>query len=200
MTSRSRDWALGPQSFEKLLLLFDADREKAGAKYEAIRARLLRIFEWRGCRFPESLVDKTMDRVSRRLEEGETIKADDPAVYFYGVARNVLKEYWTEQQKEATVRRFEMASDLLPDSNARGDHERDDRMECLERCLAKLPRESLELITLYYRSEKGEKIAQRAELTRVLGITPGTLRIRAHRIRKTLETCVNECVRGRSDG
>jgi DNA-directed RNA polymerase specialized sigma24 family protein len=193
MTPRSRDWALGPRSFEKLLLLFDSDREKAGVKYEAIRARLLRIFEWRGCRFPESLADKTMDRVSRRLEDGETIQAGDPAVYFYGVARNVLKEYWTKEEKEAAARRFE-TTDPTPNQNSLEDRENDDRMECLEQCLEKLPRQTLELITLYYRSEKGEKIEQRAELARGLGIAAGALRIRAHRIRKALEGCVNECM------
>ena len=200
MTPRPRDWALDSGSFEKLLLLLDSDREKAGVQYEAIRARLLRIFEWRGCRSPETLADQTMDRVSRRLEDGEIIRAEDPAVYFYGVARNVLKEYWTEEQKEAAARRFELPTQRHPDSKALEDNEIDDRMGCLERCLAKLPPDSQELITLYYRSEKTEKIEDRMKLARTLGITPGTLRIRAHRIRKALESCVGECMRSRADG
>jgi DNA-directed RNA polymerase specialized sigma24 family protein len=200
MTPRQRDWALDSQSFEKLLLLLDSDREKAGVQYETIRARLLRIFEWRGCRSPETLADQTMDRVSRRLENGEIIRAEDPAVYFYGVARNVLKEYWTGQQKEAAARRFELPTQGLTDSKALQDNEIDDRMGCLERCLAKLPSDSQELITLYYRSEKTEKIEDRMRLARTLGISPGTLRIRAHRIRKALESCVGECMRRRADG
>jgi DNA-directed RNA polymerase specialized sigma24 family protein len=199
MTSGPRDWALHPQAFEKLLLLLDSDREKAGARYEAIRSRLLRIFEWRGCRSPEALADETMDRVGRRLEEGEIIRAEDPALYFYGVARNVLKEYWTEQQKETRARQ---AGFLVRDAPVEDlqDAEVNERLECLDRCLAKLPRESLELITRYYRSEKGDKIADRMKLARALGVAPGTLRIRAHRIRRALEVCVNECMRGRTDG
>ena len=199
MTSRPRNWALGSQSFEKLLLTLDADREKAGARYQAIRARLVRIFEWRGCRSPEALADETMDRVSRRLEGGEIIRAEDPAVYFYGVARNVLKEYWTDQQKETAARNFGLSEESLADSESLEDNEIDDRMECLERCLAKLPPESQELIKIYYRSEKAEKIEDRMKLARSLGITPGTLRIRAHRIRKALESCVGECIRGRAN-
>jgi DNA-directed RNA polymerase specialized sigma24 family protein len=199
MTARQKSWTLSPQSFEKLLLLLDADRDKAGTKYEAIRARLLRIFEWRGCGSPESLADETMDRVSRRLEGGENILAEDPAVYFYGVARNVLKEYWTEQQKEAKARQ---AGFLVRDAPVEDlqDAEMNERVECLDRCLSKLPHESLELITRYYRLEKGDKIADRMELAKALGVTPGTLRIRVHRIRRTLETCVNECMKSRSDG
>jgi DNA-directed RNA polymerase specialized sigma24 family protein len=199
MMARQRGWILSPQSFEKLLLLLDADREKAGVKYEAIRTRLLRIFEWRGCGSPETLADETMDRVSRRLEGGESVLAEDPAVYFYGVARNVLKEYWTEQQKEAKARQAGLLVQDAPVEDLQ-DAEVNDRLECLDRCLAKLPRESLGLITRYYRSEKGDKIADRMELARSLGITHGTLRIRAHRIRRTLEHCVNECMKGRSDG
>jgi DNA-directed RNA polymerase specialized sigma24 family protein len=200
MTGRQRGWVLNPQSFEKLLLLLDRDRDRAGEKYQAIRSRLVRIFEWRGCGSPDTLADATIDRVSRRVDEGEEIRAGDPAVYFYGVARNVLKEYWTEQQKEATARRFDIAPDRLTSPNALENSETDDRMECLERCLKKLPRQSLELITRYYRSERDAKILDRGELAKSLGVTAGTLRIRAHRIRRMLETCVNEGMRKRADG
>ena len=58
-------------------------------------------------------------------------------------------------------------------------------------------RGSRELIERYYRSDAGEKIADRAALAEILGVSAGTLRIRAHRIRRMLEACVNEGMRGR---
>jgi DNA-directed RNA polymerase specialized sigma24 family protein len=174
----------------------DPDRERAGEKYELIRARLVRIFEWRGCHGPETLADETFDRVGRRLEQGEQIRAADPVVYFYGVARNVLKEYWTTQQKEATARVSGSVSHERP-APASEDEERDARLDCLDRCLGQMPRDSRELIERYYRSDAGEKIADRASLAETLGVSAGTLRIRAHRIRRILEACVNECMRDR---
>ena len=196
--ARRSDWALSGESLEKLLLVLDPDRERAGQKYEAIRARLIRLFEWRGCRSPESLADETIDRVTRRIHEGVDIRAEDPAVYFCGVARNVLREYWTSIQREKKFRQSEPSSDF---SHGEGHLEQDEateRLECLERCLAELSSDSLRLITLYYQPDRGERIEGRARLARELGITLGSLRVRAHRIRKNLEDGVNECMKQRA--
>jgi len=107
---RARSWTLDGQSFDRLLGLLDSDRDRAGERYELIRTQLVRIFEWRGCPYPESLADETIDRVGRRLEQGEQIRAADPALYFYGVARNVLKEYWTERRRETGTRMAEAST------------------------------------------------------------------------------------------
>lgn len=201
MISRRRDWVLGPEAFEKLLVTLDSDRDRAAEKYESIRRRLIQVFQWRGCSESEALADETIDRVSRKLEGGEEIRASDPAVYFYGVARNVLKEFWTEQRKEQTLERSAAPVREFPGA-ARdlGEKEVDERLECLDRCLARLSRENRELITVYYRSEKSGKIAERLELAKSLGLSPGALRIKAHRIRRRLEEGVNDCMRKRSDG
>jgi DNA-directed RNA polymerase specialized sigma24 family protein len=198
---RRKDWVLGPDAFEKLLGTLDPNRDRAAEKYESIRRRLIQVFQWRGCSESEALADETIDRVSRRLEQGEEIRANDPAVYFYGVARNVLKEFWTEQRKEQTLERSATHVREFPGA-ARdlGEQEIDERLECLDRCLARLSRENRELITLYYRSEKSGKIAERMELAARFGLSPGALRIRAHRIRRQLEEGVNDCMRKRADG
>src|ERR1700751_637852 len=169
MTARRPAWALSQESLEKLLLVLDSDRDRAAQKYEAIRVRLIRLFEWRGCGSPETLADRTIDRVARRIDEGEQLRAGDPALYFCGVARNVLKEYWTNIQKE---RKFQQ-SGLAPNEDAEDgrDLERDEqqeRLECLDRCLESLPLESLDLIIRYYRPEKRDRIADHAALAREL--------------------------------
>ena len=201
MISRRKDWVLGPEAFEKLLVRLDSDRDLAAEKYESIRRRLVQVFQWRGCSESEALADETIDRVSRKLEEGEEIRASDPAVYFYGVARNVLKEFWTEQRKEQTLERSAAPVREFPGA-ARdpGDQDVDQRLECLDRCLGRLSRKNRELITVYYRSEKSGKITDRMELAKSLSLSPGALRIKAHRIRRQLEECVNEGMRRRTDG
>jgi DNA-directed RNA polymerase specialized sigma24 family protein len=190
--------ALGQQSFEKLLSSLDPDRDRAGEKYESIRTRLVRIFEWRGCCCADSLADETIDRVGRRLEQAESIFANDLAVYAYGVARNVLREYWAEKRRETTAWQKsapprETSEKDLPEQ------ELEERLQCLDQCLAVLPRESLELILLYYGGEKGERIARRADLARNLAITLPALRIRAHRIRRQLQSGVTAAMKTRAE-
>jgi DNA-directed RNA polymerase specialized sigma24 family protein len=60
--------------------------------------------------------------------------------------------------------------------------------------LGNLPDESREIIITYYENEKGIRIQYRKQLAARLGITPNALRINAHRIRMSLETCVKECL------
>ncbi|MEJ7712917.1 MAG: hypothetical protein WKF84_24510 [Pyrinomonadaceae bacterium] len=72
----------------KLLNGLDADRERAGDKYEELRRILIRFFEWRGAPFPEEQADETFNRVARRLDEGVKIK--NIGGYCYEVARLVV--------------------------------------------------------------------------------------------------------------
>ena len=72
---------------ERLLQILSADREQAAASYLLIQGKLIRYFTWNTCPHPESLADEVLDRVARRLEEGEQI--EKPANYILGVARRV---------------------------------------------------------------------------------------------------------------
>ncbi len=49
--------ALTSETFAALLFSLDADRERAGEKYEDLRRTLIRFFEWRGAPFPEEHAD-----------------------------------------------------------------------------------------------------------------------------------------------
>ena len=91
-------WTLTQDAFDRLLVAFDADRESAGKKYLELRGNLIRLFEWRGCPFPEEHADETVNRVARKLGEGELIR--EPAQYAIGVARMLLLEIRKEQTKQ----------------------------------------------------------------------------------------------------
>ena len=185
--------SLSPKAFEKLLAALGPEREQAGETYERIRQRLLRFFEWRRADCPEDLTDRTIDRVGKRLEGGDTIRASDPAAYFYGVARNVLKEHWSEKKKEMSA-----VSRLTERTPVDQDPESERRFRCLEECLEALAPENRDLVLGYYVGRGIEKIENRRRIAARLGVAPNTLRIRVHRLRGRLEECVERCIGGSS--
>lgn len=189
---------LTQESLETFLASLDSDRSRAAEKYESLHRKLVKCFQWRGSAHPEELADETVDRVSRRILEGEEIR--DLPGYLYGVARNVLRESWDRIQRERTALEnapplgqiFEDPEETRKRQEAASLSER--RWECLRRCLERLPPETGELILRYYQEEKGAKIENRKELADRLGIALNALRIRACRIREKLETCVRDCM------
>lgn len=165
------------------------DRELAGAEYELLRRKLVRFFECRGCLSPEDSADETINRVARKIAEGEALQ--NPSGYFYGVARKVLLE---ELRRQAHEQRLEAPSPVRA-----GDLGCDpDRLNCLRRCLKQLPPESLELILAYYQGEQRVKIENRLKLAERLGAPVNALRIRACRVRQSIRACVEDCLCGRN--
>jgi DNA-directed RNA polymerase specialized sigma24 family protein len=74
---------------------------------------------------------------------------------------------------------------------------KEQRLECLDRCLSKLKPEQRELAIEYYRDAKRERIERRRALAERLHITMNALGVRACRIRNALETCVDACCKNR---
>jgi len=165
-----------------MLIWLDGDRERAGEKYERIRQKLIRIFTCRGCANPEELTDETINRVTRKIQDIADTYEGDPALYFYGVAQRVHLE---SVRKKPDV-------DPLPPPDPPEQVERE--YSCLERCMEQLPPKSRELVLQYYQQDKRAKIDNRKELADRLGIALNALRIRAHRIRSSLQVCMQECL------
>lgn len=94
--------------------------------------------------------------------------------------------YESRRRKELTIATEPVrpAADLV----------RDQARQCLRFCLAQLPAQQQVLVLDYYVDEKSKKIKSRQELASEFGLTVNALRIRAHRIRATLEKCVRECI------
>ncbi len=180
--SMNKNWDLTRESFEALLAWLDPNREVAGQKYEDIRTRLIKIFACRGCYEPEDLADETINRVTNKLEEIEATFIGERARYFYGVANKVHLEYLRKRP----------APPLPAVANTSEEAER--RYRCLDLCASKLTPENRELVFQYYQEEKRAKIEHRKYLADRLGIAVNALRIRAHRIRKSLQDCVSECL------
>ncbi|MBV9624260.1 MAG: hypothetical protein JOZ14_09800 [Acidobacteria bacterium] len=176
-------WNLTQEAFDLLLAQLDDDREQAGIKYESLRRKLMRFFEWRGCTFAEDLADEAINRTAKNIGRGEKI-GNLPA-YCAGIARNVFLESLRSRKRQAVLEPSAQASATRPDES---------RRQCLERCLRELLPEDCSLIMEYYREEKGSRIQRRRELAVRLGIPLNALRIRAHRIRVRLQICVEHCM------
>jgi RNA polymerase sigma factor (sigma-70 family) len=176
---------LTQETFDALLAWLDPDRNEAGQKYEDIRTRLIKIFHCRGCYEAEDLADETINRVTKKLREIESTYIGDRRLYFYGVANRVHLEY---------LRKPSAALPPPPVKAPEEVEETEREYACLEHCLQKLTPENRELVLQYYQDEKRAKIDHRKKLAEKLGIALNALRIRAHRIRLTLEQCVHECM------
>lgn len=170
--------------FDALLEWLDPDREKAGQRYEIIRAGLIRIFVSKGLSDAEHYTDEAIDRVVKRLPEIQSKYVGDPARYFHGVARNLILE---------AGRRREVATDVLP---LRITHEvvRSDTSECLSKCLKLLPADKQEFILDYHLYQGHAKVENHRQMADELSISEGALRTRAHHLRVSLEKCVLECI------
>jgi DNA-directed RNA polymerase specialized sigma24 family protein len=178
----NRQSYLTQASFDAFLAWLDTDRDQAGRKYEDIRRRLIKIFTCRGRPDAEELADETINRVTLKAPDLIKDYVGDPALYFYGVAQKVFLESVRKRPR------------VLVPPPAPESEELERELECLERCMERLPERNRELVLEYYQDDKGAKIDRRKELAQRLGIAQNALRIRAHRIRLSLEQCVRGCL------
>lgn len=175
-------WDITQDAFDNFLTWLDPDREQAGRKYEDIRRKLIKIFACRGCSVSEDLADETINRVIRKMQELADSYTGDPALYFYGVARNVHLEYFKKNPAP------------LPLPPPDPPEQKEQEYQCLDRCMKVLTPQNRELMLEYYKEEKHAKIVHRKELAARLGVAVNALRIRAYRIRVGLQGCVENCL------
>ncbi|HSE18089.1 MAG TPA: hypothetical protein VLB46_13625 [Pyrinomonadaceae bacterium] len=186
----ARDSAIPPESFEEILAWLHPDRDVAGTIYVQLRYDLAKIFTWNRCPDPDGLTDEVFDRVARKIHDLRDTFVGDPKLYFYGVQRNLIKEIPKRMQRVVSLESAD------PASNPRSEAEQETatmREDCLRFCLEKLRKDKRELILEYYAKDKQAKIDHRAEMARRLGISVDALRVKAYRIRETLEKCINRC-------
>jgi DNA-directed RNA polymerase specialized sigma24 family protein len=181
--SRSR---LSADGLDALLRTLDPDRERAGDAYERLRRKLVRLFECRGCPVAEELADETLDRAGQKIAGGQVVRGELGG-FVHGIATNVLREWWRRPRPEtalAAVERLPLSAEVPLDTT----DER--RMRAFEACLEALPEAERHLILWYYQFGEKVLIGARRSLAAHLGIGMNALRIRAHRVRARLETCV----------
>jgi DNA-directed RNA polymerase specialized sigma24 family protein len=186
-TAPMKNWTLTPESFEELLDWLHPDPEKAAQEYENLRRRLIKFFTCRGCYDPEDLTDKTFDRVAGKLPEIKPRYEGPRAPYFYSVGDRIRQE----SNRRITIT---LPPPAPPDETP---EELELKHQCLDECMKALTLDNRELVSQYYQQEKRGKIDHRKNLAEQFEITLNALRIRAFRIRASLQDCVKACLQRR---
>lgn len=195
---RHRNWVLTGEALDRLLAAFDPDRTLAALRYEETRARIASFFRWRHATDPDECADRTLDRVARTLEQGRTLQIESGFQYFYAVALNL----WLEKLRDASTRTESLEN--VPEPIVEPGLEREEqlrkrreehRIAWLESCLDRLPEGSRGILLRYHTAESG-RIAIRKRLAAALGISQNALRIRACRIRASLEESSRAYIEG----
>lgn len=184
-------WKLTSAALAKFLAYLDEDAEGAGEKYETLRLTLVKFFDWRCAPFPEELADEALNRVIRKVDEGDPLR--DVPTYCLGVARLLLLEAYKRPERRH-VGLDEVGPLALAAQTEREGQEQDARQACFEGCLQTLSPENRELILAYYQDERRQKINNRLALSQRLGLPLNALRSRVQRMRDRLEHCVVQCL------
>jgi DNA-directed RNA polymerase specialized sigma24 family protein len=189
--------ALGPDQFRGLLLRLDPDRNRAGEKYEELRRKLIKYFEWNSCFPAETLADETLDRVARKLANEEI---HDLPAFAWGIAKNVRHEEQKRSSRIIHISDLPGGDDSLPQNSSLENlvHEKigqEQYFKCFRCCLQRLPERDRQLFLKYHSPAEGT-FENRRRLADEAGLTIAALRVRINRMRDKLESCVHKCVRG----
>lgn len=193
---KSEEYVPTKAAFRNFLNWLDSGSESDGRAYLEMRRRLVAYFDRKNCASPDDLADETLSRVSRRLDEEGKIETETPAKYCYTVARYVFLEHLRSGGNNVVAIDNYMGgpkSLKLIASDDSSAQEREEMLNCLDECSAKLDPKDREMILQYYVGEERAKIDNRRSLAEKLGVSTNALTIRACRIRRRLEECVRKC-------
>lgn len=157
--------------------------------YVTVRQQLIKMFTWHQSHDPDGLADETIDRVMRRVREIRHDYSGDPRLYFFGVAKNILREA-RKEPRNGSVDEAKMSFHAGTDENS------EQLYECLDKCMLKLPPDRRALLLAYYQGSKRAKIDARRELAAKFDLRPAALRMVVYRTLNKLETCIQKCMKG----
>jgi hypothetical protein len=190
-------WATTKEAFDRLLRWLDPDQEQASIKYGRIHTALTAIFRRHGIADAESLADRTVERIVRKVPKLERTYVGDPQRYFAGVAKKICQEHTrlSEASRKAQAWYGRSIGPTGPPPDLTQDIDESKEHKCFYECLQSLKPDDHDLLLAYYQEEKGEKIRGRKELAESFKITAGNLRVRRHRIYASLVKCIDKCMK-----
>ncbi|MDQ3818723.1 MAG: hypothetical protein M3362_13735 [Acidobacteriota bacterium] len=156
--TRKKDWVLTQAAFDRLLARLGTEREEAGRRYEELRLRVVKFFEWKNAPAPEEHADEVINRVARKIEEGEEVR--NVFGYALEVARFLMLEIWRQPDVEQEPEEGFGEQSSVPAPEMEPDLQ-EQRLLCLERCMDSLTEEKRAIIKGFYEGEKREKIDNR---------------------------------------
>jgi RNA polymerase sigma-70 factor (ECF subfamily) len=164
-----------PASFGDLLTLLHDDPVIAEQLYQDLRRQLIRFLS-RACREPEDAVQEVLVRGMRRISGGTSLGERGARAYFFGIARNVIREEWKPKRR----REQQMTPEAwdLRGSGGR-EAERTEAVVELQQTLSRLEPADREFLLRYV--DEGP-----VELARELGKSVQNVRVIAFRLRERL--------------
>ena len=180
-----RSTELTPEAFEALLARLHPDRDRAGAEYEARRARLTFLFQCRRCPEADQLADEVLTRVAQRQQREQIRNLD---AFIAEVAKNVLLEQAREPKPVSlddspSVQRVVDAKSTEAFASDPADLERRDLMRL---SMDGLSAEESSLLNEFHDGRGIERIRRRKALAHRLGISVNALCQRVFRLRRRL--------------
>lgn len=184
------------EKFDRLLFWLDEDKDAAARKYHSIHRRLVQIFLARDVYPAEEFADKAMDigvqKIEHLIEEYEGNKA----LFFYGVANNLVYEFLRAQKEESLS--DNLVSDhaslqFHPEPESLGEENAENQniyYIYLKQCLKAQPTGSRNLLVKYFQYKKQKKSIYHKKIAKKLGISVNLLRTKVYRIKKSVEECV----------
>ena len=195
-----KNWILTPEAFAKLLAAFAPDsNEEAGAKYEAARIRLIKLFQWRGVFDAEEAADETLNRVARKIDEGEIVR--DISAFIGGIARFVLLEKLKSKERTNVALEDAPPTAFVKQPEEFADDRADEqKLRCFNCCMREMPDEMRQIVVEYYNAEAdgSVRIEHRKLMAERLNLEMNALRNRALRARGKLEDCIKNCIDGKN--
>jgi DNA-directed RNA polymerase specialized sigma24 family protein len=176
--------AISQQQFAGLLLKLGKEPIESGARYEALRTRLIFYFSRKCLDFPEDLADEVLDRLARRLAEGTEI--DSLTAFALGIARFVAQEQLSKPfQIQVQAETF---FDNIPANSPTESME--ETFSGMEYCLNRMTPADVELLERYYLGDGESLIRARKSISETLKISPEAVRQRIFSIRRRLRQCM----------
>jgi DNA-directed RNA polymerase specialized sigma24 family protein len=180
---------LDAAAFEALLAHLDPDRAKAGEKYQVLRLKLVKFFEWNKCQQSEELADEVLNRLAARIS---SVDVRDLGQFALGIARYVRREAVRRATRHVELSESSAMGSDDTETSFIEQVERHRIMRCLQACLGELTVKERELLSEFFKPI-GKLSEHRVRLAAANDISIGTLRTRVCRLRHRLETCVDRC-------
>lgn len=175
-----------PETFALFLGTLSPDAEEAGVRYTRLHEKLVGFFSMKGIAEPASAADETIDRAAIKISGGTPVPDTDK--YCIGIARNVARERWRQEQKESSA-----FVNFIGDLANHSDKEVERIQRLLKPCFESLAVEDQSLIQAYCQVLRGRSRAEhRRQLAESMKTTVLALRMRVTRLRTVLSKCVEK--------
>src|SRR6476620_3104497 len=136
MENLFQDGSQEPTPFDTLLRKLDPQRNRAAERYEDLRRKLVKFFEWSFCAPAEDLTDETLDRTGWILLDRPILQLE---TFLWDVAKEVRQESQKRTERVVAITDLPSHGSFLKDkvdleSEMHASEQTEVRSRCLRLC------------------------------------------------------------------